>query len=169
MDTGNNAQINNKQNSVYLGLGTNLGKKKENIELALRKIKKQIGKIISLSAFYTSEPFGFESDNMFVNCAVKIYTSFTPQELLAQTRSIEREMGRLQKSNHEVYADRIIDIDILLYNDLIINDCSSLIIPHPHIQERDFVLKPLSEIAPDFVHPILNKTIMELFNALSAD
>ena len=166
MDTNSNVQDNKKHNSVYLGLGSNLGNRKENIELALNKIEKQIGKIISLSAFYTSEPFGFESDNMFVNCAVKIDTSLIPQELLVQTQAIEREMGRLHKTDKEGYADRIIDIDILLYNDLIIKDNPNLIIPHPHIQERDFVLRPLSEIADNVVHPVLNKTIMELFNAL---
>ena len=166
MNKNNNAQDNNQLNLVYLGLGTNLGNKKENIELALIKIEKQIGKVISLSAFYSSEPFGFESDNMFINCAVKIKTTFTPQELLVKTESIEKEMGRLHQSNPNGYADRIIDIDILLYNHLVVNESPDLIIPHPHIHERDFVLIPLSEIAPELIHPLINKTILELLNAL---
>lgn len=162
--------MNNKSNTVfapvYLGLGTNLGNKEENIALAVEYIKKQIGNIRSQSAFYVSEPFGFEFDNLFLNCAVEISTTLLPHELLATTQLIEKEMGRLIKSNSKGYSDRIIDIDILLYNKLIINNPPELVIPHPLMQERHFVLKPLSEIAPTFVHPVLNKTIAQLLRKL---
>ena len=161
----NYANDNRPLNSVFLGLGTNLGDKKKNIEESLKKIEKQIGNIVSLSALFLSKPQGFESKNIFVNCAIHIETPLTPHELLFETQSIEKEMGRIDKSDAEGYADRIIDIDILFYNNLVINDNSTLIIPHPHIEERDFVLKPMAEIAPHLLHPILKKTVEELLNA----
>ena len=160
----NYASNNIPLNSVFLGLGTNLGDKKKNIELAFDKIEEQIGNITSISALYLSKPQGFDSENLFVNCAIHIQTPLKPTEVLSETQSIEKDMGRKDKSEDIGYADRIIDIDILFYNNLIINNSSTLIIPHPHIQERDFVLKPLSEIAPDLIHPVFNKSIEELLN-----
>ena len=160
----NYASNNIPLNSVFLGIGTNLGDKKKNIELAFDKIEGQIGNITSISALYLSKPQGFDSENLFVNCAIHIQTPLKPTEVLSETQSIEKDMGRKDKSEDIGYADRIIDIDILFYNNLIINNSSTLIIPHPHIQERDFVLKPLSEIAPDLIHPIFNKSIEELLN-----
>lgn len=158
----NYASNNIPLNSVFLGIGTNLGDKKKNIELAFDKIEEQIGNITSISALYLSKPQGFDSENLFVNCAIHIQTPLKPTEVLSETQSIEKDMGRKDKSEDIGYADRIIDIDILFYNNLIINNSSTLIIPHPHIQERDFVLKPLSEIAPDLIHPVFNKSIEEL-------
>lgn len=160
----NYASNNIPLNSVFLGIGTNLGDKKKNIELAFDKIEEQIGNISSISALYLSKPQGFDSENLFVNCAIHIQTPLKPTEVLSETQSIEKDMGRKDKSEDIGYADRIIDIDILFYNNLIINNSSTLIIPHPHIQERDFVLKPLSEIALDLIHPVFNKSIEELLN-----
>lgn len=152
--------------SVFLGLGTNLGNRKRNMELALENIEKQIGTIIAQSAFYDSEPFGFESDNLFLNSVVKVSTQLTPYELLAKTQLIEREMGRTNKTDVTGYSDRVIDIDIIFYNTEVIDNAPRLVVPHPEMQKRDFVLKPLSEIAPHFVHPVLNRSINDLANSL---
>ncbi|MDD3727979.1 MAG: 2-amino-4-hydroxy-6-hydroxymethyldihydropteridine diphosphokinase [Dysgonamonadaceae bacterium] len=168
MSTDNYAEVQSHTNlsSVYLGLGTNLGDKQKNIEVALEKIEEQIGRIISLSALYLSKPHGFKSNNLFVNCAINVETALTPLELLVETQSIEKEMGRTDKLLSSGYTDRIIDIDILFYKDFIINNNPNFIVPHPHIQERDFVLKPMSEIAPNFIHPVLKKSISELLSRL---
>lgn len=147
--------------NVYLGLGTNLGNRTENIRVALRKIEKEIGQVVLISTLVDTAPVGFASDNMFINCACLIQSSFSPQEILAKTQNIEREMGRINKSENKVYTDRIIDIDVLLYDDLII-DTPPLIVPHPHLHERSFVLLPLASIAPDVMHPLLHKTMKEL-------
>ena len=153
-------------NSVFLGVGTNLGDKKKNIEVAFENIEEQIGRIVSLSALYLSKPQGFESQNLFANCAINVQTSLTPEEVLSETQSIEEKMGRRDKSDVNGYSDRIIDIDILFYNNLVINDNPILLIPHPHVQDRDFVLKPLSEIAPNLIHPVFNQSIEKLLDAI---
>ena len=130
--------------SVYLSLGSNLGDKKSNLEKAVSLISKKVGKIVRASSFYQSAPCGFESENDFLNAVILIETSFSPTELLAKTQEIERKMGRKTKST-KTYSDRIIDIDILFYDDLVI-DTPELKIPHPLWKERDFVLIPLAEI-----------------------
>lgn len=146
---------------VFLGLGTNLGNKEENIGNAIQYIEELVGNVVSQSALYHTEPWGFESANTFINAVVAVETSLTVRDVLDATKKIERLMGRTYKSVDRQYKDRIIDIDILFYNDLIIND-EDLIIPHPLMHERLFVLQPLSEIAPDYVHPVFHKTIQEL-------
>lgn len=150
----------------YLSLGTNLGDKEENLLLSLEKIKKQAGKIFSLSAFYATEPWGFASDNSFLNAVCGVVSVHAPIGMLAVTQQIEQEMGRMQKSVNGEYHDRIIDIDILLAYDAsdeaILMQHPQLILPHPLMHLRDFVLKPMMEIAPDLVHPSLKKPIKEL-------
>lgn len=137
--------------TVYLSLGTNLGDKKHNLVSAIKEIERRIGPVRAQSAFLTTEPWGFESENTFLNAAVRVETELSPNALLRVTQQIEREMGRTQKSSVDpqqskvIYHDRIIDIDILLYDDLHINT-KKLTIPHPHMYERDFVLIPLKEI-----------------------
>ena len=133
---------------VYLGLGTNLGDKEANLKAALEEIRKRVGEITSQSAFYASEPWGFESYNSFLNAVCCVCTDLSPKETLHTTQAIERTLGRLKKSVNGAYSDRIIDIDILLFDDLQINT-PELTIPHPLMWERDFVKIPLKEIAPD--------------------
>ena len=146
---------------VFLGLGTNLGDKRDNLLTAVDHIKEKIGKVTSLSSFYETEPWGFKSDNSFLNAALCVETSLEPVAILHIIKEIEVEMGRTQKSVNKVYSDRPIDIDILLYDDMIIKT-EELTIPHPLMTERDFVMKPLVEIAGDTVHPILGKKLLEI-------
>ena len=120
-----------------------------------------LGTYTSLSSFIETEPWGFESQNSFLNCVVAFRTTLPPMELLGTTEKIERELGRTAKSNGGVYHDRIIDIDILLYGNEIINT-ERLTVPHPLMHERDFVLTPLCEIAPQAIHPVIGKSIAEI-------
>ncbi len=147
---------------VYLGLGTNLGDKEQNLRMSVKKIEERIGSVVALSAFYATAPWGFSSENSFLNAAVGVETTLSPLQVLRETQRIEREMGRTEKSVNGWYADRLIDIDLLLYDDRVM-DAEGLILPHPLMTERRFVMEPLSEIAPDMVHPVLHKTLRELF------
>lgn len=133
---------------VYLGLGSNLGNKEENILEAIKRIGEQIGVVVRQSSLYKTEPWGFESENYFVNAVVCCHTSLSPFDVLEHTQQIERMLGRTSKTRHGEYHDRLIDIDILLYDDMSI-DSTSLKIPHPLMQERDFVMIPLREILND--------------------
>ena len=133
---------------AYLSLGTNLGDKCKNIAEAINNIGELVGDVVRQSALYETEPWGFRSDNRFVNAAVCVDTQLSPRRLLEVTQRIEREMGRTLKSDGSEYHDRIIDIDILLYGDLHIDE-PDLKIPHPLMHERDFVMKPLREILDD--------------------
>lgn len=142
--------------TVYLSLGTNLGYRKRNIRRAIEKIEEQIGHVVRQSALYETEPWGFSSANKFVNAAVCVETQLTPQELLKATQAIEQQLGRTHKTTKAQdgrpvkgtgYQDRLIDIDILLYDDITIDE-PDLKIPHPLMQEREFVMVPLGEIMP---------------------
>ena len=130
---------------AYLSLGTNLGDKRKNIVEAIKNIGELVGDVVRQSALYETEPWGFRSDNRFVNAAVCVDTQLSPRRLLEVTQRIEMEMGRTLKSAGGEYHDRIIDIDILLYGDLHIDE-PDLKIPHPLMHERDFVMTPLNEI-----------------------
>lgn len=146
---------------LYLSLGTNLGNKRENLTRAIELLSLALGKCIAVSQFIETAPWGFDSENGFLNCVAAFETAVAPMQLLDMTESIERELGRTQKSNNGHYRDRIIDIDILLYGDnIIVSD--RLTIPHPLMHKRDFVLEPLAEIAPDTQHPVLHKSIKQL-------
>ena len=133
--------------TAYLSLGTNLGDKEHNLLSAISEIERRIGPVKAQSAFLATEPWGFESQNTFLNAAIRIKTELSPLELLDETQQIERDLGRRQKSVNGQYHDRIIDIDILLYGEENINE-PDLIIPHPLMWQRDFVIEPLLEIAP---------------------
>ena len=133
------------EHTVYFSLGTNLGDKEGNIHEAIRRIEELIGTVECQSTLLVTEPWGFESDNSFVNAAIRCITSLAPLDILTITQDIERVMGRTVKSSDGQYHDRIIDIDILMYDDLHINT-PQLTLPHPLMKERDFVMIPLSEI-----------------------
>ena len=145
---------------AYLGLGTNVGNKRRNMITAAALLAERVGDILALSGFYETEPWGFESENFFLNAAVKLKTSFSPLEVFQITQQIEKELGRTEKSNG-VYHDRIIDIDILLYEDEVLQ-IPELTLPHPLMHERKFVMDPLAEIAPFVVHPVLKERIIDL-------
>ena len=130
---------------VYLSLGSNLDDKEANIRNAISLIGERVGLVVRQSSLISTEPWGFESDNLFVNACVLCETTLTPRQVLRATQKIERELGRTHKSVNGHYADRLIDIDILLYDDLRVDE-PDLQIPHPLMFERDFVMIPLGEI-----------------------
>lgn len=132
---------------VYLGLGSNLGDRERNLLEAIRLIVEQVGEVTRQSSFIETEPWGFQSDNSFLNAVVLCETDKTPREVLQLTQRIERSMGRRSKTTSG-YSDRPIDIDILLYDELTVSE-PDLKIPHPLMCERDFVMIPLSEIKED--------------------
>ncbi|WP_455540777.1 2-amino-4-hydroxy-6-hydroxymethyldihydropteridine diphosphokinase [Prevotella fusca] len=131
--------------TVYLALGTNLGNRKAIMRETIEQIEKKIGTVLRQSSFHETEPWGFESPNLFLNACVSVSTALAPRQLLEATQAIEREMGRVDKSVNAQYTDRIIDIDILLYDDLNVNE-PDLAIPHPLMEKREFVMIPLKEI-----------------------
>ena len=133
---------------LYIGLGSNLGNKEEMLHRAIDLINERIGPVLRTSAFIETEPWGFQSENTFLNAACLVETTLTPLQCLKETQKIERLLGRTKKSRNGVYHDRPIDIDLLLYDDLEM-DTPKLTLPHPHMQERDFVMIPLREIMED--------------------
>ena len=130
---------------VYLGLGSNLGNKEWNLSEAIRLIGERVGQVVRQSSFIETEPWGFQSKNSFLNAVILCETNKTPREVLLLTQQIERDMGRRQKSVSVGYIDRTIDIDILLYDDLTVDE-PDLKIPHPLMHQRNFVMRPLKEI-----------------------
>lgn len=130
---------------VYLGLGTNLGDKRKNLNDAIRMLKNLVGEVEKVSSVIETEPEGFKSDNMFLNAVVKVRTALSPFEILDITQDVEKSLGRKEKSSNGIYHDRVIDIDILLYDDINIST-PRLVIPHPRMTQREFVMTPLAEI-----------------------
>lgn len=157
-----------EKKTVYLGLGANIGDKQGNIMRAIEKLSLALGRCIACSSFIESEPWGFESENCFLNCVAAFETEISPMLLLDITEEIERQLGRSRKSTDRVYYDRLIDIDILLYGDEIISN-ERLKIPHPLMHKRDFVMKPFCEIAPKAIHPALKKSIEEIARQLTQE
>ena len=146
--------------TVYLLLGTNLGERIDNLKKCISFLEEGGIHIIKTSGVYETDAWGFEDQPSFYNQAVEAQTSLSPSQLLIFLKSTEKQMGRI--NNHR-WHERVIDIDILYYDKEIINT-ESLTIPHPQMQNRNFVLFPLTELAPKFVHPIYNKTNLELLH-----
>jgi len=148
-------------NICYVSLGSNLGDKKQNLEKAIQLIAERAGTVSAISSIYETEPWGYESSNVFFNMAIRIETEHSPIQLLKITQKIEKEMGRTKKSSKSGYQDRIIDIDLIMVGNLIM-ETQELTLPHPLFHKRQFVMEPLCEIAPDLIHPVLEKSIKEL-------
>lgn len=148
---------------AYIGLGSNMGDKVGNINKAIAALGKISGnKVLAVSSFYETEPVGDIDQDWFINAAVKIDTGLTPRELLEILLKIEKELGRVRDAR---WGPRTIDLDILLYDDLALNE-EGLVIPHPYLHERRFVLAPLAEIAPGLIHPRLKNSMSELLKGL---
>lgn len=155
-----------KQEITYLSLGSNLGTKLYNLQNAIFLIQEKVGTIINISNVYQSPSWGFNSDD-FLNICISISSNLTSQDLLTSVLKIENELGR-ERSDTAGYSSRPIDIDILYYGDNIINT-ETLTVPHPHIADRKFVLKPLADIAPQFYHPIHKKDTRNLLQECTDD
>jgi 2-amino-4-hydroxy-6-hydroxymethyldihydropteridine diphosphokinase len=149
---------------VYLALGTNLGDRPANLRAAITALSPDV-KVIAESKVYETPPWGVEDQPTFLNMAVKCETALEPESLLKYLKQLEVQLGREQSFR---WGPRLIDIDILFCDNIIL-ESESLIIPHPHLHERAFVLVPLTDIAPDFIHPVLKKTIKELLASVDVD
>ena len=133
------------EHRLYIGLGSNLGDRSALLDAALQLIDERVGRVVRVSSYYETEPWGFQSDNIFLNAAALVITTLSPQRCLKETQHIERQLGRVDKSVDGAFQDRPIDIDLLMYDDLEVNE-PDLTLPHPHIEEREFVQIPLQEI-----------------------
>lgn len=148
--------------TVYIGIGSNIGNREENCEKAARLLLGNGITVTNMSLMIETEPWGVTDQQKFVNMAVEAQTDLGPEELLVVLKKIEFDMGRLPSAR---WGPRLVDLDILFYDDLVMK-MDDLEIPHPYIKERDFVLKPLAEIAPEKMHPVFKKSVKELLEEL---
>lgn len=147
---------------IHIGIGSNLGSRKENCKKAIGQLLENGITVTKMAAITETEPWGVADQQKFMNTAVEARTDLGPGELLEVLKEIEREMGRLPSTR---WGPRLVDLDILFYDDLVMNT-ADLEIPHPLIKGREFVLRPLAEIAPDKKHPVFKKTVREMLEEL---
>ncbi len=146
--------------TIYIGIGANLGDREGNCLKALEELEKRGIKVTKKSSRYETEPWGVKDQPRFINMAVEADTDLTPEEVLRVIKEIENYLGRRETLR---LGPRVVDLDILLYDELVVDE-PELRIPHPHMHKREFVLKPLSEIAPEVIHPLLKKTVREMLS-----
>lgn len=154
------------KHNLYLALGSNLGDRQQYLHSALELLAQRVGNVVATSSAIETLPVGFESENLFLNAAVHIETELGVDEVLAATQQMERELGRPAKSDTTGYTDRTIDIDLLAYDDVQLQQ-PGLTLPHPAMTQRRFVLQPLAEIAPELVLPGQAHTVKELLDELN--
>ncbi|MNQ86590.1 Bifunctional folate synthesis protein [compost metagenome] len=145
--------------TAYLLLGGNLGNREANLQLAVALLNEKVGEVVSVSGLYETAAWGKTDQPAFLNQAVALRTSLTALEVLTQALAIEQDLGRVRKDK---WGERLIDIDLILFGDEIIDIPDKLQVPHPHMQNRRFVMEPLAEIAPEVVHPILGQTMLSI-------
>ncbi len=150
------------QITAYVALGTNLGNLRENLDEALKRLAAQGLNITKVSSYIDTDPYGVTDQPRFLNAVCEVRTELSAQALLKMLLATELEMGRVRLRH---WGERIIDLDLIFYGDDVINE-PDLVVPHPDMQNRDFVLRPLAEIAPGKIHPVLHKTIAELWQDL---
>ena len=150
------------KHEAFIALGSNLGNLKENLDTAIKNIKEQGIEVLAVSDYISTEPYGVTDQPKFLNAVIKVVTTLEPLALLRTILGIENKMGRVRKRH---WGERNIDLDLILYEDVVM-DTEELKLPHPDMQNRDFVLVPMAQIAPDVVHPVIHKTMAELKNEL---
>jgi 2-amino-4-hydroxy-6-hydroxymethyldihydropteridine diphosphokinase len=148
-------------NKVYLSLGSNQGDRINYLQKSVEAIDNQIGKVVEVSSYFETEPWGFITNTFFINQVICVKTQLMPVQLLEKIFAIERQLGRLRDHNNQMYTNRCIDIDILLYDEKIV-ELDNLTIPHKFLHERRFVLEPLNQIASCTIHPLFNMSINDL-------
>ncbi|NFI39934.1 2-amino-4-hydroxy-6-hydroxymethyldihydropteridine diphosphokinase [Clostridium botulinum] len=148
--------------TAYVAFGSNMGEKENYIKRALENIEERGMKIIKVSSIYETEPYGVLDQDSFLNGVVKIETNLTPEDLIGELLNIEKQLDRVRERR---WGPRTIDLDIIFYDDLIINE-KDLVIPHKDMENREFVLKPLCDIDENFIHPVLKKSVRQLYDEL---
>jgi len=148
--------------AIFIALGANIGEKRKTMLSALEKLTRRGVKILRVSDFIITQPYGVTDQPEFLNAVAEVATKLSPPELLRVLLSIENELGRVRLRR---WGERNIDLDLLLYDDIVMRS-AELTLPHPDMQNRDFVLRPLAQIAPQIVHPLLRKTVLQLLEEL---
>ena len=152
-----------RHHNIYLSLGSNEGDREGLLQMGIDLISKYVGEVIRVSSTYEGDPIGFKSENRFLNLCLEMKAEGSPQQLLLKIEAIEVKLGRLKPSIFTEYTDRSIDIDIIFFDDIIMNT-DDLIIPHSKMHLRRFVLEPLAELCPYFIHPVLKKSVKVLLD-----